>query len=144
MKTNREMPLRNLDRISGLVGKRPEHMKMLMLGVSYRSEVEDTRYSASEIFYRQACDLGIQVDLHDPHVKFWREVNRTIESELPSTDGFDVIVFAVAHKQYRELDLGIWLCQWDGLVYDCNNVLTKSQIGQLEKNGVNFHSTGRG
>ena len=72
MKTNREMPLRNLDRISGLVGKRPEHMKMLMLGVSYRSEVEDTRYSASEIFYRQACDLGIQVDLHDPHVKFWR------------------------------------------------------------------------
>ena len=105
MSVNQRMPLRNLERVLSVVDKDPSSARMLMMGVAYRSEVDDTRHSAAEIFYKKARSMGVFIALHDPHVQCWTECNIRINTELPKPDGYDIIVFTVPHRYYQEINL---------------------------------------
>ena len=144
MEINQKMPIRNLDRILSLTGKRAEELRVVMMGVAYRSEVDDTRYSASENFYRQAKKVGMKVTIHDPHVKYWREFSIHIDNSLPAADAFDLVVFCVPHAFYRALNMSEWLKDASPWVYDCDNVLTCEQLNELRNLGLTVQSTGRG
>ena len=56
--------------------------KILLLGVSYRSDVGDTRYSPVEPFYLNCIDHNAMVDTHDPYVKYWEEINIEVSQDL--------------------------------------------------------------
>ena len=144
MTINSQMPIRNLNRILSIVDKEPEQIKMLMLGVAYRSEVDDTRFSASETFYRQAIARGIDVQVHDPHVKRWEEVGIDIETSLPNADFSDVVVFCVPHKFYQTIIFSDWLSDKSIIVYDCDKVLSEKQITEIALTGIRVEGTGRG
>ena len=144
MEINQQMPIRNLDRILSLTGKRAEELRVVMMGVAYRSEVDDTRYSASENFYRQAKKVGMKVTIHDPHVKYCREFSIHIDNSLPAADAFDLVVFCVPHAFYRALNMSEWLKDASPWVYDCDNVLTCEQLNELRNLGLTVQSTGRG
>jgi UDP-N-acetyl-D-mannosaminuronate dehydrogenase len=45
---------------------------ILVLGVSYREDVGDTRYSGSELVVRRLAEMGASVHVHDPYVEHWR------------------------------------------------------------------------
>ena len=47
---------------------------LLLLGVSYRSDVGDTRYTPVEPFYNYLIKDGANIQLHDPYVRFWEEL----------------------------------------------------------------------
>ncbi|MGH7004198.1 MAG: nucleotide sugar dehydrogenase, partial [Alphaproteobacteria bacterium] len=140
---NRQMPLANLDRIEryagGLAGK-----TMVLLGVAYRSEVDDTRHSPAEIFFRDARRRGVRIACHDPYVRYWSELEMPIPDVLPSPSMADVIVCAVPHVAYRRLDFPAWLGGAKPLVYDCDNVLSEETRARLRSAGVRVESTGRG
>ncbi len=143
VKLNSAMPLVSLDKIRGrlhtLAGK-----TILLLGVSYRQDVSDTRYSPSETFVRHAEREGARVICHDPLVREWTELDRRLPSELPSPEGCDGIVFAVPHRQYCDLDLARWLGKARPVVLDANNVLSRSQRETLQRLGCPLTSIGRG
>ncbi len=141
---NQNMPLANLRRLESLLGGKLGNLKILVLGIAYRSEVDDTRSSPTEIFVRGAKEAGAEVQCHDPYVRRWSEMNMTIDPELPSAEGFDVVVPAVAHKAYRNLDFVEWLGTSRPLIYDTNNVLTEATRHSLRAAGVTVESTGRG
>ncbi len=42
--------------------------EVLVLGVSYREDVGDTRYSGSEIIVRRLAEMGANIRVHDPYV----------------------------------------------------------------------------
>jgi UDP-N-acetyl-D-glucosamine dehydrogenase len=46
------------------------------LGISYRQDVGDTRYSGSEIIVRKLAEMGGELVVHDPYVKHWWEFER--------------------------------------------------------------------
>ncbi|MBM3303124.1 MAG: GDP-mannose dehydrogenase, partial [Deltaproteobacteria bacterium] len=48
--------------------------QITVLGVSYREDVGDTRYSGSEIMVRKLTEMGAEVRAHDPYVKHWWEL----------------------------------------------------------------------
>ena len=48
--------------------------KVLLLGVSYRGDVGDTRYSPVENLYNYLSDAKANVTCHDPYVKYWDEI----------------------------------------------------------------------
>jgi UDP-N-acetyl-D-glucosamine dehydrogenase len=52
-----------------------KNKKILFLGVSYRSNVGDTRYSPVEKLYNFCKKDGANIFLHDPYVSFWEELN---------------------------------------------------------------------
>jgi len=143
VKTNNKMPLVSLDAIDKYLGGMGDK-HILLLGVSYRQDVADTRYSPSEIFVREAEKRGAIVKCHDPLVTHWAEINRELPDLIPNPEGFDCIVFAVQHKQYSQIDLDIWLENADPYIFDANRVLNQKQINSLIRMKKRFGSIGRG
>ncbi len=145
---NRRMPVTNLDRLEAVFG--PVGGKtLLLLGIAYRSDVDDTRSAPAELFYREASARGARVICHDPYVRRWEETGLEIPSALPNPAHADAIVFAVPHRMYREMDVAEWLSHAspfvaNPFVYDCDNVLEDDMRERLRGLGCRVESTGRG
>jgi len=142
--TNRQMPLEALRLVrEGLAGS-VANRRLLLLGVSYRPDVADTRYSPSETFVRAAQAEGATVDAHDPLISFWPEFSWTLPADLPAAEGYDAVVFASAHPNYASLNVVRWLGESRPLVLDANRVFTDGQRADLRRAGVAVTSIGRG
>ncbi|MCC6226615.1 MAG: nucleotide sugar dehydrogenase [Microthrixaceae bacterium] len=144
VRTNDDAPRRIAERIAELLGGSLDGRRILLLGISYRQDVGDTRYSPSETFVRAARDAGAEVVAHDPLVSHWDELGRDTPAVVPPAAGFDAVVFAVSHREYRELDLPSWLGDARPLVYDGFGVLDAEQRRFLADTGCRVESLGRG
>jgi len=103
--------------------------KVLVLGVSYREDVGDTRYSGSEIIVRRLAEMGANPRVHDPYVTQWPEIEsqdaypapgqskarffarqgklaslRIVPDLWAAMKGVNAIVLAVRHSLYLDLD----------------------------------------
>lgn len=144
VKTNNAMPLVSLDKIEKTLGGTLKDKKILVLGVSYRQDVGDTRYSPTEIFVKEAIKRGAKIACQDPLVNYWTEMDMEVLNEIPSFKDFDAIVFTVQHKQYTEIDFNKYHFVEKILVFDANCVLTKQQrIALANCENVTFKSIGR-
>lgn len=144
VQVNNAMPLVSLNKIEALVGGSLEGKRLLILGVSYRQDVGDTRYSPTEIFVKEALSRGAFITCQDPLVKKWQEMDMEVLQEIPSFRGYDAIVFTVQHKQYRDIDFEKAVFEKNALIFDANCVLSKTQrkdIAHLEN--IRFASIGR-
>ena len=144
VRANDEAPIAALDRVRTLVGGSLEGQRLLLLGVSYRQDVGDTRYSPSETFVRAAETAGAIVTAHDPLVSHWDELGRDTPPQIPDPSGFDAVVFAVPHEEYRRIDLAGWLGTSRPAVLDAFNVLSAAQRALLAELGCPLASIGRG
>ncbi len=140
---NKNMPLVSLRKIKNYFNGNLRNKKILLMGISYRQDVGDTRFSPSEKFFVEAKKQGALVSCYDPLITFWEELNIEIETAIPSARKFDVVLFAVPHKDFKQLVISDWVSKHT-LVFDANNVLTASQIRDLKKNNLEFFSIGRG
>lgn len=141
---NNEMPLVTLNMLKGYFQGNLKWKKILLMGVTYRQDVGDTRFSPSEIFVKEARSLGVEVSAYDPLIEHWEEVDLDIESVLPNSANFDAIVFAVPHKEFTEINLNEWIAKNNILLFDSNNVLTKTQVLAIKDNNLSYLSIGRG
>lgn len=144
IETNSQMPMVTLNKIKkyfndDIIGK-----KLLLMGATYRQDVGDTRFSPSEYFVNNALSLDTSLKVYDPLIDFWDEVNLEIEKELPDLSSFDVVIFAVPHKEFQHIDFSSWEFDNRTLLFDANNVLTKSQTEYIKQNNLNYMSIGRG
>ncbi|MEK7790856.1 MAG: nucleotide sugar dehydrogenase [Deltaproteobacteria bacterium] len=144
VKVNGQMPLSSLNTLEKLLGGTLKDKTILIMGVSYSSEVSDTRKSPSETFVRHARDRGATVICHDPYVKYWSELQMELNPELPPANDLDCIVLAVGHQTYRDFNFSTWLKKSGPLILDTNNVLSSAQVAQLKKIGSRIYSVGRG
>lgn len=142
--TNNLMPKHHFARLISTLEKPSQNISIVMMGIAYRSEVDDTRHSAAEIFYKEALRLDVRVKVHDPHVDFWNEMDLKVDSVLPNLNAVDAVVFCVPHMSYRELNLIKWIGEREIVVFDFDNVLTEQQIDALRKNNTRFVLAGRG
>lgn len=77
-------------------------------------------------------------------VSHWDELDVEVALELPSPVGFDAVVFAVPHAEYRDIDLVEWLGDARPSVLDGFNVLSAAQRATLVSLGCPLASIGRG
>lgn len=143
VRINRMMPLATLDRVETMLAGDLNGKRIVLLGVTYRQDVADTRYSPSQIFVEEAWRRGAQVVAHDPLITHWEELDLPVVDRLPE-DGADALVLAVPHSAYATLDLLGWLGNHEAVVVDANNVLSPAQRLALVNAGVVFASIGRG
>lgn len=144
VQVNRRMPLHTLDTVRHRLGGSLGGRRVLLLGVSYRQDVGDTRYSPSETLVRAAESEGATVVCHDPLVKVWPELERKLPPVLPAAHGFDAVILTVPHEDYRALDLAQWLGNARPLVVDANRVLTGSQRLAVQRLGCPVATIGIG
>ena len=141
---NQNMPIASLDKLEEMLGGSLAGRTVLLMGVSYRPGVADTRHSASATFLRAALARGARVRCHDPLVSRWSELEMEVETELPRPNGVHAVVFAVADRLYCGLDLAEWLGEERPAILDANAVLTAGQRAQLRAHGCHVTSVGRG
>ena len=156
--------LRNMGRIVAA-------SQVTVLGVSYREDVGDTRYSGSEIVVRKLTEMGAEVKAHDPYVQHWWELEKQdtypavgaswsrffrnqeelskfqmmadLEEALKNSDA---VVLAVRHKAYLELDPDevVRMAGSPLAVVDCFGILDDASIERYFELGCEVKGLGRG
>jgi nucleotide sugar dehydrogenase len=143
IEVNQMMPRRVVWRLKqvlgGLAGRR-----IILLGLSYRPEVGDTRCSPSYSFVREARAEGAALLVHDPMVRHWDEMDLDVPAVMPSAAGSDAVVLAVPHQDYACFDYAGWLGDARPVFLDGFDVLTTAQRQQLRALGCRVESIGRG
>jgi nucleotide sugar dehydrogenase len=113
-----------------------EGKNVLLLGVSYRGDVGDTRFSPVEPFYRCLLQAGAHVSAHDPYVASWPETG--MRPFIDISDAFneqpDIVVITTGHRLYQEETTIDLLLSCDSLwVYDTIGLLSAVQIKKLQE-----------
>jgi len=144
LQINQAMPLHTMARLTGLLGGSCLEKKILLLGVSYRQDVGDTRYSPVETLAHALLQVGAEVRAFDPFVTEWPEMDWHLPSRLPSPMSFDAVVFATPHRDFLELDLVSWLGDSRPIVLDAINAVAKSKRDRCRQFGIQIESIGRG
>ena len=144
---------------------------VLVLGVSYREDVGDTRYSGSELVVRRLAAMGASIRVHDPYVEVWAELEDAGSGEdgpagygrfftrqesladLPiqkdvwaAMKAVKALVLAVRHKQYLDLDPDRVVEAVGGpcAVIDCFCILDDDKIRRYIELGCEVKGMGRG
>lgn len=145
--------------------------QITILGVSYREDVGDTRYSGSEILIRKLTEMGAEVKAHDPYVQHWWELEkqdsypaegtswarffrnqeqlaefRMAPSIAEALKGSDAVVLAVRHGAYLELspDSVVDMAGGPLAVVDCFGILEDARIERYFELGCEVKGLGRG
>jgi UDP-N-acetyl-D-glucosamine dehydrogenase len=153
------------------MGKYIAGARVLLCGASYREDVGDTRYSGSELVVRKLTEMGAELNVHDPYVDHWYEletqdtypapgqswgrffrnqqelVNLRVQKDLPAAmKGMEALVLAVRHAPYLKLNPDE-VVAWAGApvaVIDCFGILTDEQIRRYFELGCEVKALGRG
>ncbi len=106
-------------------------IKILLLGVSYRSNVGDTRYSPVESFYNYCTNDNAIVSVHDPYVTYWEEIGIDVSKDLYNilSDNFQLIVISTGHDQYKTSEFVNFLNKKNSLkIFDTVGLFDEKQI----------------
>jgi nucleotide sugar dehydrogenase len=141
---NDAMPLVSVDAIERRLDGGIRGRRVLILGASYREDVGDMRTSPSTILATALLDRGAIVEFADPLVESIDRIDVPCHRELPGAAEYDVIILAVAHREFRSLDVLSWLAGARPLVFDSNGVLGPEKLAKLKASGVPVAAIGRG
>ncbi|MGD9038137.1 MAG: nucleotide sugar dehydrogenase [Desulfobacteraceae bacterium] len=145
--------------------------QITILGVSYREDVADTRYSGSEILARKLTEMGAEIKAHDPYVSHWYELEKQEtypavggsrsrffrnQEQLDSfgmtedlgeaLKGADAVIFAVRHQPYlnMEPDDVVKMIGQPAAIVDCFGILEDKEIERYFELGCEVKGLGRG
>jgi nucleotide sugar dehydrogenase len=145
--------------------------QITILGVSYREDVADTRYSGSEIIVRKLTEMGADIKAHDPYVRHWWELEKqdtypavggsrsrffrnqeqlnafSMTPDLAEAlKGSDAVVLAVRHQEYLHLDPDevVRMIGEQAAVIDCFGILDDEKIEKYFELGCEVKGLGRG
>jgi nucleotide sugar dehydrogenase len=104
--TNDQMPVFAYQRLKSVFGQL-DKQKVAFLGVSYRGDVGDTRFSPVETLYRLIKSDTSCIKAHDPYISRWDEVGVDVYFNLDDilTDDTDIIIISTAHSCYNSEEL---------------------------------------
>ena len=80
---------------------------VLVLGVSYRQDVGDTRYSGAELIVRRLAEMGANIKIHDPYVEVWPEIENQ-EEDPDSAKGYGKFFARQANLRALKLEDDMW------------------------------------
>ena len=85
--------------------KNPGQCKVLVLGITFKENVSDIRNSKVAALVHELQDYSINVHVVDPHAspnEIAHEYKLTLVDKI--SDGYDAVVVAVAHDEFRKYD----------------------------------------
>ncbi len=110
----------------------PSHARMLILGLTFKEDVPDTRNSKVHDVIRALENEGVHVDVNDPYLSD-EQINAMHHTHGTLENGpYDAVLLLVSHKEYRSLpvDTLIKATKEKGIIYDLKSCLDRSAIEQ--------------
>ena len=116
-------------RMMNLKGVLVKDAKILILGITFKENCPDIRNTKVVDIYSNLKIYTSNITVFDPwanaeHVM--KEYNTPIVNKLPD-EKYDVVVLAVAHKEFLNLDIKSLLNE-NGLVYDVKGILPRDIV----------------
>ncbi len=145
---NDQMPRHTFNQIQTGLDGTVDGKTVALLGVSYRRDVGDTRYTPAAYLYDLLLEDGAEVWLHDPYVEYWEERSQKVEQDLGTvlTDEINAVVLSTPHSEYEdntELHRRLHALPYPILVHDAWGLLSDGEIGALQSTH-RVQVTGRG
>ena len=122
-----------------------EGRTVLLAGISYLSDVADTRNSPSADFCDLLQEVGATIVAHDPYVQHWPE--RPEVRHLPLDEGLaraDAVVLAVRHQAYLTLDPRRLTGRPGLVVLDTQDIVSDAKADELRAAGLRVIGVGKG
>jgi UDP-N-acetyl-D-glucosamine dehydrogenase len=139
---NTAMPAHVVNRTIEALNARRKAMngsRVLLLGLSYKANVDDDRESPTYVLMDRLSQRGAEVAYYDPYVPVIRPTRehphwagtKSVDWNRETIERFDAVVIATNHQcvNYREL------AQWASCIVDTRNAmaLVKTKPGQVWK-----------
>ena len=105
--------------------------KVVFLGVSYRGDVGDTRFTPVEPLVKMVRENGAKIVLHDPFVTYWEEQKCNVESNLNGVldSTTDLIIVSAGHSEYKqESTIDKLMSISPALIFDTIGLFNKEQL----------------
>jgi len=148
-KINESMPKHVLKLIANglrICGKTLKRSKATILGISYRANIKEIRFSPAIELLNLLKRRGVKVVAYDPNYNFVEMEKMGLNSKPTleqAIEGADTIVITVAHDEFKSLDLkkiAIYLRK-PSLIVDCAHIIDPKEA---EANGLIYRGVGRG
>jgi UDP-N-acetyl-D-glucosamine dehydrogenase len=117
--------------------------RILILGATYRADVGDTRSSPTTTLVSALRDCGAEIEVTDPLAATFDEAAVPFHAQFPAAERYDIIILAVAHREYKGLDLAKWIGNHRPIVFDASGVLSRETVVLLRKAGFKISGIGR-
>jgi UDP-N-acetyl-D-glucosamine dehydrogenase len=135
---NHKMTLNVMSEIQNKFKDKIFKKKILLIGVSYREDTNDTRYSPAQEVYDYFGKLKCKINFYDPLVNYWSySEQNSIDQKI--FDKFDVYVHLINHKYFRSQKFSY---KKKSIILDLNHVLNISTRKKLKKAGYNTYFIG--
>lgn len=111
-------------------GKPIKGNRVLLLGITFKENCPDIRNTKVVDIYHELNTYGLEVDLHDP----WADADEVMDeygieilADFPEKNGYDAIILAVAHNEFKKIDLKSY--KGKGVViYDVKGILDREMV----------------
>ena len=100
---NSQMPNYVITRMSEALNKFKKSVngsRILVCGIAYKKDIEDTRNSPAEIIIKRLIELGADIDIYDPVVSKFTDkyLTRDISCDIDRTKEYDAALILVDHS----------------------------------------------
>lgn len=98
---------------------------VLILGITFKENCPDIRNTKVIDLYRSLKSFGVHIDVYDPWAKkeeVKEEYDINLVDEAINSKKYEAIVLAVAHKEFKDIDV-LKLKNKKSVVYDIKNFL---------------------
>ncbi len=104
-----------------------KNSKIALLGIAYKSNIDDTRQSPSIEVVKQLQKINANFSIHDPFVnsKKMKEIHKLVFTELNKALESDCVVFLCGHDEYRNVNLGKIKAK---IIIDAVGLFSKEQL----------------
>ena len=132
--TNDQMPVFAFERLVQVFGDLADK-KVTFLGVSYRGDVGDTRFTPVRTLVDMVRKAGSEIKLHDPFVSYWEEEKCVVESDLGAVleSNPDLVVISTGHNAYKKESTIVKLMTIaPAQIYDTIGLFDRNQLLTLQ------------
>jgi nucleotide sugar dehydrogenase len=129
-----------------ICGKSLKRAKIVVLGISYRPNVKETRFSPSHELIGILKKRGAKVTVYDPLFTTSELGAMGLQSDpslRKAIEKADCVILATAHDDFKKMgtiELAAHMSK-QGLIIDCTGILDPASV---EKTGLVYRATGRG
>ncbi len=115
------------------VGKVIKGSKVLLMGLTYKENVADTRKSPAEDIVELLREFDADVYGYDPYLS--EEEIESFDVEVASSvKGFDCLIITVAHDEFKSMELSEMIGETDGrpVVVDVRGMLDRDEVEEKD------------
>ena len=130
VKVNQRMTSDVMSEVEKKFQKKIFKKKVLLIGVSYKEDTNDSRFSPAEKVYDFFKKRNCNISFYDPIVRYWEYIkDHSINKK--EVKNFDVYVYLVKHQSFKKFNI---IYKKKSLILDLNHVLDNKKKSKIEKN----------